>query len=201
MKNAEVKLGGKYIAKVSNRLCTVRLDEHRPRGGWYATNMRTNKRIVIKSAQRLRGPAHEPKAAKTPLEAVMPHIKAEENRPTPNTVRTNAHSAPTAAEKRAPSPVTATTAKNAPKSPPVRTDARLKGKMSGLDAAARALSEAGTPMNAADIAATAIDKGYWKTTGKTPQATIYAAILREIQKKGEDARFKKTGKGMFASNQ
>jgi hypothetical protein len=41
-------------------------------------------------------------------------------------------------------------------------------------------------------------KGLWKTKGKTPEATLYAAILREIQKKGEASRFAKADRGMFA---
>ena len=44
-------------------------------------------------------------------------------------------------------------------------------------------------------------KGYWTSPGgKTPQATLYAAILREIQTKGADARFQKTERGHFAIN-
>ena len=45
-----------------------------------------------------------------------------------------------------------------------------------------------------------LDKGLWTTGGKTPHATIYAAILREIQTKGGEARFKKTDRGLFTSN-
>ena len=42
-------------------------------------------------------------------------------------------------------------------------------------------------------------KGYWKSPGgKTPAATLYSAILRECQKKGKDARFKKVDRGRFA---
>ncbi len=37
--------------------------------------------------------------------------------------------------------------------------------------------------------------------GKTPHATLYAAIIREIAKKGKDARFRKTDRGRFAFNQ
>jgi hypothetical protein len=34
-------------------------------------------------------------------------------------------------------------------------------------------------------------------TGKTLAATVDSSILREIQKKGADARFRKTDRGMF----
>jgi hypothetical protein len=41
-------------------------------------------------------------------------------------------------------------------------------------------------------------KGYWTSPGgKTPHATLYAAILREITTKGKEARFKKTERGKF----
>lgn len=42
-----------------------------------------------------------------------------------------------------------------------------------------------------------LEKGYWKTDGKTPAATIYSAILMEIKKKGDDSRFRKTERGKF----
>lgn len=74
---------------------------------------------------------------------------------------------------------------------------RKDGTMSGLDAAAKVLTDAGEPLNSKTIVERAIEKGYWKTGGKTPSATVYAAILREIQKKGEASRFAKADRGMF----
>ena len=36
-------------------------------------------------------------------------------------------------------------------------------------------------------------KGYWSSpNGQTPAATLYSAILREINVKGKESRFKKT---------
>jgi len=67
---------------------------------------------------------------------------------------------------------------------------------SGLDLAAKVLADAGEPLNAKQIAERAIAAG-WKTSGKTPQATLYAAMLREIQKKGDAARFRKVDRGLF----
>ncbi len=44
-------------------------------------------------------------------------------------------------------------------------------------------------------------QGYWKSPGgKTPAATLHAAIMREINTKGPDARFQKTDRGLFAAN-
>ncbi|QKK08969.1 MAG: hypothetical protein HND58_12900 [Planctomycetota bacterium] len=45
------------------------------------------------------------------------------------------------------------------------------------------------------------DQGLWTSPGgKTPDATLYSAIGREISAKGADSRFRKTGRGRFASN-
>ena len=78
--------------------------------------------------------------------------------------------------------------------------AREDGKMSGLDAAAKVLGDAGEPLNCKTIVERAIEKGYWTTNGKTPGATVYAAIIREIATKGNDSRFRKTERGKFALN-
>ncbi len=43
-------------------------------------------------------------------------------------------------------------------------------------------------------------KGYWKSPGgKTPAATLSAAMTREINTKGKIARFKKVDRGLFAA--
>jgi len=68
---------------------------------------------------------------------------------------------------------------------------------SGLDSAVVVLAEAGKPMNTADIVARLVETGLWKTKGKTPSATIYAAIIREIASKGAESRFRKTDRGHF----
>jgi hypothetical protein len=72
-------------------------------------------------------------------------------------------------------------------------------KVSALDAAARVLGEAKAPMNCQEMIEAMAAKGYWKSPGgKTPHATLYSAILREIDKKGKDSRFKKADRGKFA---
>ncbi|HEY3966871.1 MAG TPA: HTH domain-containing protein [Planctomycetaceae bacterium] len=41
-------------------------------------------------------------------------------------------------------------------------------------------------------------KGLWSSpNGQTPAATLYSAILREINSKGKESRFKKTDRGHF----
>ncbi len=60
MKKNEVKLGGTYLAKVTNKVVPVRIDAENVHGGWDATNMATKKKVCIKSAQHLRRPAATP---------------------------------------------------------------------------------------------------------------------------------------------
>jgi hypothetical protein len=72
-------------------------------------------------------------------------------------------------------------------------------KLSALDAAAKVLAETGMPMTCKELIATMAAKGYWTSPGgRTPDATLNAAIIREVAVKGEQARFVKTGPGRFA---
>ncbi len=76
---------------------------------------------------------------------------------------------------------------------------RCQGRMSGLDAAYQVLVESGESMNTRRITEIAMEKGYWSPEGATPEATITSAILREIQNRGDQSRFIRTGKGLFAA--
>lgn len=77
--------------------------------------------------------------------------------------------------------------------------ANADGKLSQIDAAAKVLAESGEPMNCPDLVKAMAEKGYWKTTGgKTPHATLYSSLLREINLKGKESRFVKTERGKFA---
>jgi hypothetical protein len=74
------------------------------------------------------------------------------------------------------------------------------GKLSCLNAAAKVLAENGEPMTCKEMIEAMATKGYWTTPGgKTPHATLYSSIAREIRDKGKEARFKKTDRGRFAS--
>ena len=71
------------------------------------------------------------------------------------------------------------------------------GRMSGLDASAKVLAEAGEALDCKTIVERALAKGYWATSGKTPASTVYAAILRECVAKKDQSRFRKAGPGKF----
>ena len=94
-------------------------------------------------------------------------------------------------------------AKAAPKPPKAAKEPKAKAPkkerpMSGLDAAAKVLADARKPMRVNEMVEAMEKKGLWKSkNGKTPEATIYAAIIREIAAKGGESRFEKKDRGLF----
>ena len=77
-------------------------------------------------------------------------------------------------------------------------EAKGAKKLSAIDAAAQVLAEAGTAMNCQELIKAMAEQGLWTSPGgKTPAATLYSSILRELQTKGNQARFKKTERGKF----
>jgi hypothetical protein len=211
VKKSDVKVGGEYVAKVSDKLTTVKITGESRHGGWDAKNVKTGKEVRIKSAQRLRGSAATPKEPAKGAEAAP---KAG-NKPcgTCTNCRNGAPQLCQGAHVAAPVKGSAKTTKatrgrnvgqrGAPQ--PARRnlgEGGAKEKRVGLvDAAITILHEAGNkPMNVKEIIEVVLAKKLWSTTGKTPAATLYSCILREIQKKGSEARFKKVERGQFALN-
>ena len=57
----------------------------------------------------------------------------------------------------------------------------------------------GQPLTCPELIGVMAAQGYWSSPGgKTPQATLYAAITKEIAAKGAQARFVKSQRGQFA---
>ena len=167
MKKSEIKIGHVYTAKVMGKIVPVQIVKANPRGGWDGKNLSTGKVVRIKSAQRLRG--EKPSATRA---ATSP---------------TGAKTVKKAIGK----------AKVAPKHDTGERGAKGAKRASGLDAAAQVLAEAKEPLTAKEMVERMLAKGLWQTTGKTPAATIYAAVIREIAAKGDDSRFRKVGRGKF----
>ena len=200
MKKDEVKVGRHYTAKVSGRMATIRIDAESPNGGWSATNITTRKKVRIKSAQRLRRETRGPgEKAKPDVAKAVEAVKKGD--------LTKGVTVPTARKKR--SGITEANKADAVNEAMQAVAAdkekrQAKGdkpakqrKPSGLDAAAQVLAEAGEPMGCKDMVERMLAKGLWQTGGKTPSATIYAAIIREIATKGDASRFRKTDRGRF----
>jgi len=105
--------------------------------------------------------------------------------------------------KTAPKP---TTAKNAPKANVGARKTKIVNlpkakRLSALDAAAQVLASSKEPRNTKSLIAEMEKKGLWTSPGgKTPAATLYAAIIREIGTKKREARFIKSERGLFTIN-
>lgn len=129
----------------------------------------------------------KPKTAKTSKPKASAKVKSWKAKapakPAPQTAPTD--DAQTIAERATVSDVSSVASSNKP--------------LSGLDAAAIVLREVGAPLNAQDIVGLMLERGLWKTDGKTPAATIYAAMIREIRSKGSASRFLKAERGRFAA--
>ncbi len=86
-------------------------------------------------------------------------------------------------------------AAKSPKDKKPNTKMPVKKKLGQLDAVIRVLQQAKQPLNCKAMA----KKKLWQSpAGRTPDATLYAAILRQISQKGKDARFKRIDRGLFA---
>jgi hypothetical protein len=106
---------------------------------------------------------------------------------------TKAEAAPPVGQSETPAatPATAKTKAKKAKEPKVK-------KASALDAAVQVLEEAGRPMTCPEMIEAMAAKRYWTSPkGATPSATLYSAILREINAKGKESRFVKTERGKF----
>ncbi|MBX3378434.1 MAG: winged helix-turn-helix domain-containing protein [Phycisphaeraceae bacterium] len=133
---------------------------------------------MSKSAARAEGAAKTDRLRK----AALAEIKDRLDGKTPEATPTKSGKAPKAAK--------------APKAPKEKKPKRV----SALDAAAQVLASSEVPMRAKEMIAKMEAKGLWKSpSGKTPEATLYAAIIREIAAKGDKARFKKHDKGVFVA--
>lgn len=93
-------------------------------------------------------------------------------------------------------------AKGAKKAAKPKAAAEQKPKrVSALDAAAQVLKSAGKPMRAQELIVAMAEKNLWSSpNGKTPHATLCAAMQREERDKGRESRFKKVERGLFQFN-
>jgi hypothetical protein len=213
MKKAEIKIGETYLAKVTNKVVPVRIDAEHASGGWTATNLATSKTVRIKSAQRL----HRQTASAEHLKAVhkadqenarLAEERAQSTHGMTASERAMAESAPRA--KRTAKATSA--ARPTPKRDTGKRDASggktggKTGRKSGgggrglslIDAAVQVLAKSKEPLNTTAMVEQVTTAGLWTPgAGKTPHATLYSAILREIKLKGDAARFVKVERGQF----
>ncbi len=174
MAESKVKVGMIYSAKVGGTYLSVRIDKSLGHGRYQGASLPSGAKVTVTTAV-IKGDGQTPeqwKERNTPKEA-----------PPAQTPKDTAADVGTGAKSN-------TRAKREPGEKKPR-------KPSGLDAAVAVLAEAGKPLNTTDMVKRMLETGMWQTGGKTPAATIYAAIITEISKKGEQSRFRKVDRGLF----
>lgn len=140
----------------------------------------TTKKATKKTTSKAKGTS-KPKAASKPRANTSPRAaKGGEKAATKRPKAKNATRANQAAQKANPGKA-----------------AKTK-KFSLLDAAAKVLAEHTDGLRSREMVKIVIEKGLWTPgAGKTPHASLYAAIIREISAKGKNARFAKAERGLF----
>lgn len=178
MKANDVKIDGEYQARIGKALIPVRIVAEKASGGWTAVNITNGKKVFI-SLARLLQEMPAPTETTVTTEGNLTVVEVP-----PATVETI--------------DATSTKAKRGRKPKAEASITEGKTTLSQLDAAAKVLGEATEPMTTKEMVETMATKGYWSSPGgKTPHATLYSAILRELQSKGEGSRFIKTERGHF----
>ena len=141
------------------------------------------------------------KAVKT---ALSPSVKGKPADPLPPDMATprpsaEAINAQPAAPHTSRPPKVNSTAKHPPAHAAARP-AKTGRPLSALDAAAQVIAEAKSPLRSIDMIQQMENRKLWTSPGgKTPEATLYAAIVREITAKGKLSRFKKHDRGLFVA--
>ena len=70
--------------------------------------------------------------------------------------------------------------------------------MSWREAIAKVLAEADAPLHYSEISEQILSRGYYKTDGATPAATVNAQISSSIKHDGDSSPFLRVGKGTFS---
>jgi len=198
MKKNEVKIGQAYRVKVSGSIADVRITGVNANGGWDGVNIATNRKVRIKTAQRLRGKTPK-RPAKRKKIVSLDEYEAEAKRE-----QASAERAAGQVRKDIAKSVSAVVNGDLAKGVTVPAGKKRSGEkpMSCLTAAAQILKERGrkeTSLSCGQMIERMAAKGYWKPRkgGKTPANTLYSAILREIGAKGDASRFRKAERGKF----
>ncbi len=200
MKKQAIELHKIYAVKIGGAVVPVRLDSENPSGGWSGTNAKSGKAVRVKSAQRLRG--LWPKK-NLPIVAEKDDGKADDKgvaEAVAAVEKGNLAKGVTVPEttKRRKVAKDTTGQPGRDGGEPDATGAKPE-RHSLLNLAAKVLAEASEPMNCQQMVEKVLVTGLWQTKGRTPWATLYSAVIREIATKGEAARFRKVDKGKFAA--
>jgi len=207
MKKDQVQIGQTYNAKITDKVVPVRIDAEHKSGGWHGTNMTTNRKVHIKSAQKLRNKIAPGKATETEKPAkrqpVKKKLSAAERKTMLAKHKADQENVRQRDERKASPKGTTTSEEAMPSSAGKKrtkkktTDASAKNKkLSLVAAAAQVLAKKNEPMTTKEMVDKVTAAGLWTPgAGKTPHATLYSAILRDM--KSKTPRFQKVDRGHF----
>ena len=181
MKANDVKIGGEYMVKFGGELVHVRITAQKPNGGYSGIRVENGKKVFIPMARSIQNEVTNESATATTTDDNLTVTEVP-----PATVETIG--------AKADKPARGRKAKAKSENEPASETAKL----SQLDAAVKVLGEATEPLTTKEMVEAMAAKNLWASPGgKTPHATLYSAILRELQSKGDASRFVKTDRGHF----
>ena len=176
-----IKISGCYIARFTKIEMPVRIEAVETNGTWKARSLTHGRIVFVKNESQILRECNESDLVEY-AKTVMPNRRSK---------KTQTTLTPQLATE---TPVAACERKPKAKRPSVPEFA-----MTAIEAAHRVLVESKKPLTSQEIIDLALKKKYHRSSGATPANTINAAMIREIKKLGENARFVKTGRGTFTA--
>jgi len=174
-----IKIGKCYVARFTKSDMPMRIETVNANGHWQARSLTHGRIVFIKNESQILRECNDAdllEIAKT----VVPNRRSKRQPPT--------QQLPTETPQVA--PVRKVKAKR-PKVP--------EYSLTLLEAAYRVLREGKKSLTCQEIVDRAARKKLHRSSGATPQNTLNAALATEIKTKGDQPRFVKVGRGLFAA--
>lgn len=172
-----LKSGDCYVARLTNGESPVRLVEKTENGHWKTRSLLHGRVVMVKSEAQFLRPCSENDLLTTAV-TIQPNRRSKQERifaPTPAVASRDAASRRSQPKPTQPTPF----------------------RMTMLEAAWKILKDAKTALTCKEIVERAEKRKYHRSNGDTPHYSLHTAMTREIQSKGEQARFVKVGRGLF----
>jgi len=174
-----IKIGQCYIASFTKTKMPIRIESREANGHWKARSLTHGRIVFVKNESQLIRECNAGDLAEH-AKTVAPNRRSKRQSPTPVLAVETPENACVHEVK-------------------VKRQRIPEYSLNALDAAHRVLRESKKPLTCREIVNRAAQKKYHRSSGATPQNTINAAMLREIKAQGENARFIKTGRGLFSA--
>lgn len=195
MRPEEIEVGADYRCRLQRGVVRVRVTGKAERDGWMVTDVETGQNEHVRRHEQFRDRWKPPVITESKNEGA--ECAGKETTMSKKNSTKRATSTPKAKKGAKQPKRNGVKMTHNPK--PVSGD--KPKRMSALDAAAAILRKSKQPMRSKELITAMATQGLWTSpNGKTPDATLNAAIIREIAAKGKDARFRKVDRGQFAFN-